>query len=370
MTDANTRIVDLFLQLVRIDSPSRHEQAVRQFLVAYVRKLGYKSRVDKKGNVHILVKGNAVHGATILLNAHMDTVVPGNGVKPILKKDCITSDGTTVLGSDDKAGIAGILEVLHRLKEQKVNFKTLKIIFTVEEEIGLNGAKQLTYDDVAADYCFVLDCDGDVGTIVTRAPAQEILLFKIKGKSAHAGLNPEDGINAIQIASKAIASLKLGRLDKETTANVGIITGGSATNIIPDDVMVKAEVRSHDEEKLHDQVKCMIDAFELAAHKVGGVVTVEVKRSYNRVAMADNSEIVQIAKTAAKTLKLKTLVRASGGGSDASIIYGYGVPTIALGIGMTDVHSKQESITLKNLNTLPDYLLEIIKTAQRYELRA
>lgn len=365
---SDKRIVDLFLQLVQIDSPSRHEQAVRKFLVGYIRKLGYRPRVDKKGNLHVLVRGTAVHGPTILLNAHMDTVVPGNGVKPIIKKDRIVSDGKTVLGADDKAGIAAILEVLHRLQEQKINFKTIKIILTVEEEIGLQGAKQLTYEDVAADYCFVLDCDGDVGSIVHRAPAQEILLFKIKGRAAHAGLNPEDGISAIQIASKAIAALKLGRIDRETTANVGIISGGIATNIIPEEVTVKAEARSHDEEKLHEQVKKMIAAFETAAMQARGTVTVEVKRSYNRVATANNAEIVQIAKQAAQKLKLKTIVRASGGGSDASIIYEYGVPTTALGIGMTDVHSKQEYITLKNLTKIPEYLLEVIRTAQRYEL--
>ncbi len=365
---SDKRITDLFLQLVQIDSPSRHEQNVRKFLVGYMRKLGYRPRVDKKGNIHVLIHGTAVHGPTILLNAHMDTVVPGNGVKPIIKKDRIVSDGTTVLGADDKAGIAAILELMHLLQEQKVNFKTLKIIFTVEEEIGLQGAKQLTYDDVAADYCFVLDCDGDVGTIVHRAPAQEIMFFRIKGKSAHAGLNPEDGINAIQIASKAIASLKLGRIDRETTANVGIISGGAATNIIPDEVTVKAEARSHDEEKLHNQVKIMIAAFEKAAAQAKGLVTVEVKRSYNRVAMAANSEIVQIATRAAKKLNLKTAIRASGGGSDASVIYEYGVPTIALGIGMEAVHSKQEYITLKNLTQVPKYLLEVVKMAQRYEL--
>lgn len=366
---SDKRIIDLFLQLVQIDSPSRHEQHICKFLVSYMRKMGYRPRVDKKGNIHVLIHGPAVHGPTILLNAHMDTVVPGNGVKPIIKKDRIVSDGTTVLGADDKAGLAAVLEVMHRLQEQKINFKTIKIIFTVEEEIGLHGAKQLTYEDVAADYCLVLDCDGDVGTIVHRAPAQEVLLFKVKGRSAHAGLNPEDGINAIQIASKAIASLKLGRIDKETTANVGIISGGHATNIIPEEVTVKAEVRSHDEEKLHDEVKKMIDAFEAAATNAKGSVTVEVKRSYNRVATAANSEIVAIAKQAAKKLGLKTLVRPSGGGSDASIIYGYGIPTIALGIGMEDVHSKQEYITLKNLTAIPEYLLEVVRTAQRYELQ-
>ena len=365
---SDKRIIDLFLQLVQIDSPSRHEQNICKFLVAYMRTMGYRPRVDKKGNIHVLVQGTAVHGPTILLNAHMDTVVPGSGVKPIIKKDRIVSDGTTVLGSDDKAGIAAILEVMCRLKEQKVNFKTIKIIITVEEEIGLQGAKQLSYDDVAADYCFVLDCDGDVGTIVPHAPAQEIVLFKIKGRAAHAGLNPEDGINAIQIASKAIAALKLGRIDRETTANVGIISGGVATNIIPEEVTVKAEARSHNEEKLHAQVKKMTEAFEKAAMRAKGSVTVDVKRSYNRVATATNSEIVRIATKAAKKLKLPVSIHASGGGSDASVIYEYGVPTIALGIGMADVHSKQEYITLKNLTLIPEYLLEVIKTAQRYEL--
>lgn len=360
------RVINTFLELVKISSVSHQEAEVRKYIIQQFKKLGYKYRVDAKGNVHISLPGVLASGPVILFNAHMDTVVPGNNVKPILKKDRIMSDGTTVLGADDKAGIAGIVEMARLLKEKNVLYKEIKIIFTVEEEIGLQGAKHLTYDDVEADYCFVLDSDGDVGSVVIKAPAQDSIEIKILGRAAHAGLSPEKGISAIKIAGEAIAKINLGKIDQETTANIGLIKGGRATNIIPDEVVIKAEARSHDEDKLSQQVKQMVSAFKSAAEKHQGRVEVKVKRSYNKVAVAKDSEIVQIAQKSAQKLKLKCKVKASGGGSDASIIYGYGIPTIALCIGMEQVHSCSEYITFDNLLALPNYLIELVKTAQKY----
>jgi tripeptide aminopeptidase len=363
----NQQIIDTFIDLVKISSPSHHEQNVAKYLIKTFKKLGYKTRVDAKGNLHIIIPGVLANGPTLLFNAHMDTVVPGNNVKPQIKKDRIVSDGKTVLGADDKAGIAAIIEMVRQLKEKKVLFKELKIIFTVEEEIGLQGAKQLAFDDVQADYCFVLDSDGDVGSVVIKAPAQDILEIKVTGRSAHAGLNPEKGISAIKIAAAAIAKIDNGKIDNETTANVGIIRGGRATNIIADEVYVKAEARSHDEDKLSRQVRQMTDAFKNAAEKFGGAVEIKVRRSYNKVAMSKDADIVKVTKLAAKKLKLPCQVKMSGGGSDASIIYGYGIPTVALCIGMEQVHSCQEYIKIENLAKLPNFLIELIKMAQQYE---
>ena len=361
------RIISTFIELVKIDSTSRNEAAVRDFLLKKIRKLGFRSSADKKGNIHLTLNGALANGPTILFNAHMDTVVPGNNIQPKILPDRIVSDGTTVLGADDKAGITAILELLQLCKEKKVLFHKLKIILTVEEEIGLHGAKALKFQDVRADYCFVLDSDGDVGMVINKAPAQELLDFQIRGRSAHAGLAPEAGINAIKIAAAAISKIKSGRIDRETTANIGIIGGGAATNIVPEEALVKTEARSHNERKLQKQVRAMISAFQNAAQKFGGTVEIIRRREYETVNVPADAPIIAISRLAAQKLKLPHKVLTTGGGSDASVIFGYGIPTIGLCIGMEKAHTKNEYITLRNLTLLPVYLLEIIKAANAYE---
>jgi tripeptide aminopeptidase len=364
------RIINSFIELVKINSTSRNEAAIRKYLLGQLRQLGYRPATDKKGNIHLTIAGAHVNGPTLLFNAHLDTVTPGNNVRPKILRDRIVSGGDTVLGADDKAGLAGLLEMLRLLKEKKILFHKIKIILTVEEEIGLRGAKALRFEDVKADYCFVLDSDGDVGTVVNQAPAQEILDFRVQGKSAHAGLNPEDGVNAIKIAGLAIAKIKSGRIDSETTANIGIIRGGSANNIVPDETLVRAEARSRNERKLQKQIRTMIDAFQNAAQKLGGSVEIKRLREYEAVNQPADSAIVKITRAAAQKINLPHKVLASGGGSDASLIFGYGVPTVGLGIGMENVHSPREYITLRNLTLLPKYLLALIQSANAYERAA
>ena len=363
----SNRVIKTFLDLVKINSTSRNEAAVRDFLRAKIKRLGLRPAVDKKGNMHLTLNGALANGPVILFNAHMDTVVPGNNIKPRIWRDRIISDGSTVLGADDKAGVAALLELLCLIKEKKILFHKIKIILTVEEEIGLRGAKALRFQDVQADYCFVLDSDGDVGMVVNRAPAQELVDFRVHGRSAHAGLQPEAGLNAIKIAADAIHRIKSGRLDSETTANIGLIKGGAATNIVPDEVLVKTEVRSHSERKLQRQIRAMIQAFQNSAQKSGGTVEVTRRREYEKVDVPPDAPIIKISRAASRRLNLPHRVLTSGGGSDASIIFNYGVPTIGLCIGMERVHTRQEYITLRNLTLLPGYLLELIKAAHNYE---
>lgn len=356
-------VVETFLTLVKIDSVSKHEENIRKYLQSELKKLGVKGRVDAKGNLIYCLKGVLATGPTLLFNAHMDTVMPGNGVKPIVLADRITSDGTTVLGADDKAGLAALLEFVQLLKNKKIKYHEIKIIFTVEEELNLRGAKKLSFADCQADYCFVLDSDGNVGEIVTKAPAKDHLDITVFGRAAHAGLAPEEGINAIKIAAEALGKIKSGRIDEETTLNVGQIRGGQATNIVPEKVTIKTEVRSRNEQKLKTQVRSLKEAFRTAAAKYGGNVTIKKTRTYDRVNTADDSAIANLARQASKKMGLPFKASPSGGGSDASVFYNYGIPTIALAIGMEKVHSKQEYITLKNLSLLPDYLIEIVRSA-------
>ncbi|MFC1517212.1 M20/M25/M40 family metallo-hydrolase [Candidatus Margulisiibacteriota bacterium] len=355
------RLVDLFLELVKIDSVSKEEQKVAERLIKELKLLGLAVKQDSKGNIIAQLKGNLLSGKTILFNAHMDTVSPGKNVNPVIKDGKIMSDGKTVLGADDKAGIAIIIEMLRILKEQQLLHGDIKVIFTVEEEIGLKGAKELNKKDVTADYCFVLDADGEVGTIVNRSPFQESINVIIKGKPAHAGICPQKGISAIKIAAKAISQMKLGRIDMETTANIGVIKGGVATNIIPEEVVIEGEARSHSVTKLKKQADHMIAKFNKAAQEAKGAVDIKIERAYDSVSIPISSPIIKLTKKVADKLGFKHKVVSSGGGSDASVIHSCGIPTIAIGIGMENVHSKNEYIKIKNLHETAKYVLGVIR---------
>lgn len=242
----------------------------------------------------------------------------------------------------------------------------IEVVFTVAEEGGLKGAKNLEFKRLRSQFAYVLDCDGAAGTIITRAPAQYRIKSSIIGKAAHAGISPEDGINAIYIASKAISQMQPGRIDDETTANIGVISGGKATNIIPDLVNIEGETRSIDTEKLEKQTDLIVDILEVTAREFGAQVKVEKDFLYPRLKLEETDTAALIAMEAAAAIGQKPVLVSTGGGSDANILNGYGIPTVNLGIGMSKVHSTEEFITIDNLVLNAQYLVEIIKnTAER-----
>ncbi len=355
------RVVDIFLKLVKIPSPSKHEDQVAQFITNHLKKLGYKVKKDAKGNLIVNSRGMRKYGPIIMFSAHMDTVPPADKITPIIKGKYIYSDGTSVLGSDDKSGIAAIIELLHRIKKDKILYKEIKAVFTVEEEIDLLGAKALKKSDVKADMCYVLDAGGDAGTVVNKAPYLNSIQIDVLGKASHAGAEPELGIHAIQLASEAIANLKLGRIDDETTVNIGTIVGGVAQNIIPEKVSISAEVRSHKLAKLEKQTKLIKNAFQKSAAKYKGKVKVNVKRKFDGLDVSPKSVLVKLVEKSAKNLKLPFIVETGGGGSDAQMLTKLGIPTVVLGTGMENVHSTKERIKIKNLVDLADLLVEIVK---------
>ncbi|PKM47551.1 MAG: peptidase M20 [Firmicutes bacterium HGW-Firmicutes-8] len=369
------RIVGEFLRLVRIDSPSLHEREIADYLLGRLAGMGLEVKEDaagkaigntcaeQTGNLVATLKGNLPDTPTLLFCAHMDTVEPGRGVKPVIKDDVIFSDGTTVLGGDDKAGIAAILEVVHILKEQQIPHGDLEIVFTVAEEVGLKGTQNLDYGGLKAKIGYVLDCDGLPGTIITKAPSQYKIKASIIGKAAHAGISPEEGVNAIFVASQAISRMKLGRVDEETTANIGVISGGKATNIIPDLVNIEGETRSINPDKLEAQTDLMINVLEQTALEMGAQAKVDKELLYPRLNLDETAPAVNIAVEAARSIGQTPLTVSTGGGSDANILNSYGIPTANLGIGMSKVHSNEEFITVDNLVLNARYLIEIIKTA-------
>ena len=350
------RLLSTFLELVRIDSPSGHEETIARHLMARLQKMGLKVHRDVTGNVIGVLPGK---GVPLLLNAHMDTVEPGRGVNPVVEEDIVCSDGTTVLGGDDKSGVAIILEVLQVVTAWE-SPPALEVVFTVGEEKGLRGSKGLDLAHLQAKEGVVLDCGGPIGTIVTAAPSLERIRAVVRGKAAHAGAEPEKGINAIRVAAEAIAAMPLGRIDAETTANIGYIEGGQATNIVPDRVEIRGEARSRDEAKLRAQIAAMRRALEEAAQCHGAQVDIEIVRSYTAFRLDERTRIVQRAVAAARTIGVEPRITASGGGFDANIFNAAGLPTIALSTGMQKVHTTEEYIRISDMVRSAEMLLALV----------
>src|SRR5690606_7357799 len=282
------RILNEFLELVQIDSETKHEAEIAKVLKEKFSSLGVEVFEDDTtaetghgaGNLICTLKANKEGVDPIYFTSHMDTVVPGNGVKPSIKDGYIVTDGTTILGADDKAGLAAMLEALKVIKEQNIEHGDIQFIITVGEESGLVGAKALDSSLIHAKYGFALDSDEQVGNIIVAAPTQAKISAVIHGKTAHAGVAPEKGISAITIAAKAVAKMPLGRIDEETTANIGRFEGGQATNIVADKAYILAEARSLVPEKMEAQVEKMKSAFEETAKSMGGSADVTVEIMY------------------------------------------------------------------------------------------
>jgi tripeptide aminopeptidase len=372
------RLRQYLLDLVQIDSHSREEGRVAARLRADLEEIGAEVDVDgageavggDTGNVIARVRGNLPGAPALFLAAHMDTVVPGKGVKPVVEGDIIRTDGTTVLGGDDKSGVAIIVECLRVLREHDIPHGDIDAVFTICEEVGLLGAKHLDVSRLRSTYGLVLDSD-DVGYLFTRAPAADHMEFVIHGVEAHAGVCPERGISAIQVAADAISKMRLGRIDYETTANVGVIEGGSATNVVPNRVVLRAEARSHSEEKLDAQTEHMRNALLEAAGRfrvtsedgstAGARVEAHVTREYDRMDVPDDSPIVQLVIRAANNLNHKVRTLATGGGCDANIFNKRGLQVANLGTGMQAIHTVKEWLDVKDLYRSADIVLEIIK---------
>jgi tripeptide aminopeptidase len=374
MIDKN-RLAETFLSLVSIDSISREEGRLARELAQSLAKLGAETRFDTAGEKVGGDTGNLIARLTgntpalpLLLSAHMDTVKPGRGVTAMLREGVFTSDGTTILGADDKSAIAIILETLHVLKEDRIAHGPLELVFTICEEVGLLGAKHLDYDLLAATCGYVLDAT-DTDGIVTRAPAANRLELVVHGKASHAGAAPEKGINAIWLAGQAIGGLSIGRVDRETTCNIGVIEGGIATNIVPDKVTVKGEVRSHDPKKLQAVTDTIVSAFQRAVDACCTERSKEdrprlefsVERDFPGTLIPENHRVVTLARQAAANLGRNMICKPSGGGADANIFFEKGIFTGVLGTGMKDVHTVGESVAVDDMVKSIELLIEIIR---------
>lgn len=363
------RLKSYFLDLVRIDSLSRREGAIARRLAADLEALGATVEFDdaaaavsgEVGNLIAHLPGT-VDAPALLLCAHMDTVEPGIGVTPVVDGDVVRSDGTTVLGGDDKSGVAIVMECARICRETGQRHPPLEIVFTICEEVGLLGARHLDLERVRAARGFVFDSDA-AGFVFTRAPGATHFEIVVTGRAAHAGMAPEQGVSAIQVAAAAIAGMPLGRIDAETTANIGTIAGGRATNIIPDQVRMRGEARSHDLAKLDAQLTHVRERFEAAARAAGATVEFRLEPAYQPMSVPDDAPIMQLLRDAASSIGRPVTSAGMGGGCDANVLNGRGLEVVNLGTGMQEIHTTSEWLRVSDMVAAAEVTLAAVTLA-------
>ena len=362
MTTINQeRLIQHFIDLVKINSESRNEKAIAENLSEQLGEIGFQvSKLpvpeDISNGFNIYAKLPGQLEGSILLSCHMDTVTPGNDIEPVINDGVISSKGDTILGGDDKSGIAAIIEAVRCIQAENLPHKTIELAFTVHEEGGLHGSKLFDMSYVESRQAIVMDSGGDIGTIITVAPGQQNLKVTITGKPAHAGLAPEEGINALTVAADAISQMKLSRIDSETTANIGVVNGGQATNIVMPELYLEAEARSLDDSKLEAQVAHMVNTFEAAAEKHHAGIDIQSTRAYNAYRIDDNDPLVEDVKAAFAANGVEPKTKSTGGGSDANIFNGKGIKTVNLSTGMAKVHTTEEFITVADMVEITKFI--------------
>ncbi|WP_432665619.1 M20/M25/M40 family metallo-hydrolase [Wukongibacter baidiensis] len=362
------RLIQSFMDMVQIDSLPLNEKEFAEYVIKLIEELGFEITVDdagKKcggnvGNVYGFLKG-VDSKKSVCFCAHLDTVTPGEGIKPIRKDGKIFTDGTTILAGDDKSGISAIIEGIRTILEDDTPHGDIEVLFTIGEEKALLGSKNIDINMIKSEMIYVLDSDGSVGGIIAYGPTQTVAEYTVFGKAAHAGVEPERGISAIQVAAEAISNMKLLRIDEETTANVGYINAGGPNHIVCDKAVFTSEVRSLKEEKMKAQVKHMCDCVAEAAAKYN--TTCEIKTSINYPAfhLDEDSTILKVASEAVKNLDVPLVIKGTGAGSDCNIFNGMGVDTVILACGITNPHSTEESILEEELCKAAKLVEEIIK---------
>lgn len=369
------RIRKEFLELIQIRCSTHDEREIGDLLTKRLQELGGTVKEDQAGEKlggncgNLVADFPATAGMekvpTVMLTAHMDCVEPCAGIHPIIENGIIRSDGTTILGSDDKAGVTAILETLRQLREQGLPHGPLQVVFTISEENGVHGSQNLDSSLLHADMGFTLDTHGHPGVMSYKAPGKNQIHIHIAGKAAHAGVEPEKGINAIVAAGTLLADAPQGRIDVETTCNVGRIAGGSATNVVADSCDVYYESRSRDKKKLEEITQRIVDHFKMGEKTTGCHITAEVSPDYGPYEIPQDAPAIEVASRAAKKLGFPLELEESGGGSDANHFNTYGVPTVVLGVGMTNCHTKEEYIEEKDLYDSAEWALAIVLEAAK-----
>jgi tripeptide aminopeptidase len=353
------RLVALFLELVRIDSPSREEARIARVVERKLSALGAQTRIDELSNVAAILPGRGVGAGKdpLFLNAHSDNVPPANSIRPRVQDGIIRSDGMTVLGADDLAGVAAILEAVHSRREEAAACLPLEIAITTQEEAGMYGAKGLSLSTFSARQGYVIDGPGPVGVITLAAPSVNLIDARIIGKGAHAGHAPEAGINALLAATAAIGKMQIGRVDARTTTNIGTLHSGSARNAVPASAELVAEVRSHSDCQLERETRNMVKQLEQSCKTYGAECQINVRRAYNHFEIGKSDPLVKRVVQALDELGRKPQFESSMGGYDANVWNERGIKCVALSVGDEQNHTTGEFIPVA----------ELVKTAELVE---
>lgn len=368
------RIISEFIELVSVPCPSKNEKSEAELVMAKLRALGLEPVMDSVhektggtcGNVWAYLKGGAKDAPVLFFEAHMDSVAPTTGTKVIRKDGVLYSDGTTTLGGDDKVGIAGILEAVRALKEDGVPHGDVQICFTVSEEIGCLGARNLDKSLIKADYGYCMDLGGPLGEIVYSAPKMYDIFVTVKGKAAHAGIDPETGINAIMLAAKALMRLPAyGRLDEETTLNVDIFNAGIGTNIVCPEAKFVIDMRCLNSKKLDALKDSTVKLLREAIEEGGGQAEFEIVEGCPAMELPQDHPCIQLAARAAEALGAKARLASTGGCADSNYLCGCGLPCVLLATGMSNVHTTEEYLKEEDLVNTAKWVYQIIREAAR-----
>ncbi len=364
------RLIDLFLSLCNINSPALQEREIVDWVTGYLESQGIEVAEDDAGR---RIGGNANNVISwlrgdpslpkVFLSAHFDTVEPTAGLVIEEVEGVFRSASDTILGADDKGGMAPAIEALLSLKESGKPHGDVALLLSCAEEIGLKGAEALDIQSLGLDFGYVLDTGPPVGSFVTRTATHDKLDVKIVGKPAHAGKDPEHGINAIQVLSEAVHGMRLGRIGPETTANIGLIQGGTAVNVVCPFVTVRAEARSTDVKALEAQIDHMIRQFEEAAAAWGATVEIEHERHYEAYQIPEDSEVVAVAVEASKSLGFDPTLRVTLGGSDANVFNSKQTPCIVMATAMDKIHTHDEQISRQGLIDTARLALKVLEVA-------
>jgi tripeptide aminopeptidase len=363
--------LDLFLELAAISSPSGEEREVADRVVDYLRDCGLRPEEDDAGPRIGSTMGNILaaleptaEGEPLFLCAHLDTVPPEGAIEPVVEDGVVRNARATILGADNKAAVAVMLEATRRVLAENRPHAGIELLFTPKEEVGLIGAFAFDHTRLRARVGYVYDQAAPIGEVILGAPSAHQLHVAFHGRAAHAGMYPEEGRSAIAAAARAIAEMQLGRIDEETTANVGQIEGGTAANIVPERCSFVMDARSHDERKLADLVQSIQDAITFAAGVAECEVETKLTRSYRAYRFKRDDRSVALAAAALERCGHEPRYALSGGAADANVFNERGLACVNLANGMAEIHTPDEHIAVADLEAMVEVTLALVDEAR------
>ncbi|MGQ9617847.1 MAG: M20/M25/M40 family metallo-hydrolase [Candidatus Aminicenantia bacterium] len=368
MSEVNiNRLLEIFEKILKIDGPSLKERKVADYIKSFLSRFPVEVKEDGAfqvlngncGNL-IISPRKPTRKSKLAFFAHLDTIEPTFGINLILSNGKISSDGRTILGADDRAGVVVILYCIEHIYENNFEIPDFRVIFTVAEELGMFGAKALEVKEIENRFGLTLDSSLDPGFVVNESVGSAVFEINVIGKSSHAGVSPEKGVNSIQISSLAISKIRQGWVDDETTVNIGYIKGGSEVNVVPEKVEIKGEIRSFSYDKIVENLNFIEKVFREEAEKAGGLIEIKWYMDFDSFKI-ENSKFMDFLREGFNRNGMNMILTKYRGGSDANILNSRGIPTLNLGIGAKNPHSKEEFIEIESLKRISSLILWLLE---------